>query len=217
MAANPVSLADSSIRLPLEDGAFHVRMRIPFSIIWHFDPSISQCRPRKPWVAKLFGQCDSLPFKTVKLAIRHLFQISQQPSGLLFGREEPVRFSVASCDVDNWEHLGSSNFLLTFSVGAEDNGNTRVLVFEANEKLVRGSIHFSGEEFGEKEKAAWTAGWTDLVKPCGRPDSFLTPLEREMRDENLVQYYMDTTWLRCLAVSTRTSRPEAYFASHKLW
>ncbi|KAF8846408.1 hypothetical protein BDZ45DRAFT_682537 [Acephala macrosclerotiorum] len=147
MAAIPVSLADSSIRLPLEDGAFHVHMTIPFSLIGHFDPSIIQYRPRNTWVARLFGQGRNLSTKTVELAGRHLRQISQQLNGLLFGREEPVRLAVASCDADNWEHLGGSNFLWSFFVGAEDSSNT-----------------------------------------------------------------IDTTGLRCLAVSTRRSRPKAYFA-----
>jgi hypothetical protein len=210
MAAIPVSLANSEIRLPLEVGAFHVHMTIPFSLIRHFDPSTIQCKPRNPWVARLFGQGYSLSSRAVKLAIRHLRQISQQLSGLLFGREEPVQFTVASCDADNWEHLSGSNFYLTFLVGAEDNGNARVLVFEANEKLVQGSIHFFGEELGEKEKAAWTAGWMNLVMPYERPDSYSTPLEREMLNKNRVlhRHYK----AKVPSSLDEKESPKAYFA-----
>jgi hypothetical protein len=85
------------------------------------------------------------------------------------------------------EQLGGSNSHLTFFVGAEDSGNIRLLVFEAHEKLIRGSIHFSGKEVGEKEKAAWTEGWTNLVQPYQRPDEiFSTPLDCEMMNKNHV-------------------------------
>ena len=96
-----------------------------------------------------------------------------------------------SCDADNFEQLGASNFHLTFFAGSEDNGNIRLLVFDANEKLVHGSIHFSGEELGEKEKAAWTEGWMNL--PCQKSEMFSTPFEfdPEMVNKNLVlhQHY----------------------------
>lgn len=94
-----------------------------------------------------------------------------------------------SCDADNFEQLGASNFHLTFSAASENNSNIRLLVFEANEKLVHGSIHFSGEELGEKEKAAWTEGWMDrmnLVQSCERSEMFSTPFDREMWNKNLV-------------------------------
>jgi hypothetical protein len=76
---------------------------------------------------------------------------------------------------------------LIFFVGTEDSGNIRLLVFEAYEKLVRGSIYFSGKELGEKEKAAWTEGWMNLVQPYQRPDeNFSTPLDCEMMNKNYV-------------------------------
>lgn len=181
-----ISLVNNSICLPLDDGAFHVYMAVPFSLIAHFDPSIIQYRPRRCWFAALFGQGRSPGGKAAELALFRLRTISQQLSGLLFGREEAVKYVVASCDADDWEHLGSSNFHWTFFLGAEDNDDARVLVFKANEKLVQGSIQFSGEELGEKEKAAWKAGWRNLVKTCERLDSYSTPLEREMWDKNSV-------------------------------
>jgi hypothetical protein len=93
-----------------------------------------------------------------------------------------------SFDADNFKQLGGSNFHLTFFVGSEDNGNLRLLVFEANEKLVHGSIHFSGEELGEKEKAAWTEGWMNLVQPCQKSEMSSTPFEfdLEIHNKNLV-------------------------------
>jgi hypothetical protein len=106
---------------------------------------------------------------------------------LLFGIEERVRNNNGSCDADNWEQLGGSNSHLTFFVGAEDSGNIRLLVFEAHKKLVRGSIHFSGKYSGEKEKAAWTEGWMNLVQPYQKPDEvFSTPLDCEMMNKNHV-------------------------------
>lgn len=101
-----------------------------------------------------------------------------------------------SCDADNFEQLGASKFHLTFFAGSEDNSNIRLLVFEANEKLIHGSIHFSGEELGEKEKAAWTEGWMDrmnLVKSRQRSEMFSTPFDHEMWNKNLV---LDTIGLR---------------------
>jgi hypothetical protein len=108
---------------------------------------------------------------------------------LLFGREEPVLYAVASCDANSFKQLGGSNFHWTFFVGSEDSGNIRLLVFEANEKLVYGSIHFSGEELGEKEKAVWTEGWMNrmnLVQSCQRPETFSTLSNPEMENKNFV-------------------------------
>ncbi|KAE9373113.1 hypothetical protein N431DRAFT_503866 [Stipitochalara longipes BDJ] len=185
------------------DGGFHVHMTIPLSLIGHFDPRILECRPRNRWLARLFGEGRSIQDKTFRLAIRPVFQIARQLNGLLFGREEPALGSVGSCDADNWEHFGGSNFHLTFFAGAEDDDNARVLVFEASEKLVQGSIHFSGEELGEEEKAAWIAEWMRMPG-WGEPDPFYTPL----------QY---STTIGCLAVSTRRSRPKAYLARTATW
>ncbi len=74
---------------------------------------------------------------------------------------------------------------MTFFVGAEDSGDIRLLVFEAQEELVQGSIHFSGKELGEKEKAAWTEGWMNQVQLYQRPDETdSTPLDCEMMSKN---------------------------------
>jgi hypothetical protein len=106
---------------------------------------------------------------------------------LLFGSKERVRYSNGSWDADDWEQLGGSNCHLSFFVGAEDSSNIRLLDFEAHEKLVQGSIHFSGKELGEKEKAAWTEGWMNLVQPYQKPDEvFSTPLDCEMMNKNHV-------------------------------
>jgi hypothetical protein len=111
---------------------------------------------------------------------------------LFIGREEPGLYAVISYNADNWEQLGDSNFHWTFFVRSKNNSNIRHLVFEANEKLFHGSIHF-GEELGEKEKAAWTEGWMNLVQPCQRSEIFSTPFEfdPEMWNKNHVlhQYY----------------------------
>jgi hypothetical protein len=133
----------------------------------------------------LFGEGHSPQTKTIHLAGRYLHQISDQLSRLLFGREEPTKLAVVGFDVDDWEHISSSKFLWTCFAGTEGSGNARVLVFEAEEKLDQGSIHFSGEELGEAEMAAWGVKWMNQVKTWEKPDSFLTPQWREILDKNL--------------------------------
>jgi len=129
----------------------------------------------RPFIQGLHAFCSSYPpdLATTKwLALR---------------KRERVRYNNGSCDADNWEQFGGSNFHLTLFVGAEDSRNIRLLVFEAQEKLVQGSLHFSGKGLGEKEKAAWTEGWMNLVQPYQKPDEvFSTPLDCEMMNKNHV-------------------------------
>lgn len=180
MASIPVSLANSSICLPLQDRGIHVHMAIPFPFIEYLDPSIIRF-----WTAELPGQGTSPRGKTVQLAIPHLSHISRQLSRLLFGSDKPIRNTVGSCNAEDLEHLRRSDFLWTFFVGAEDVGNARILVFKANRSLVQGRVDFSGEELGEKERADWTVGWMNQVKTCEVSDLYSTALEREMWNKNL--------------------------------
>lgn len=180
MAAIPVSLADSEICLPLQDRGIHIHMAIPFPFIEHLDPSIIQF-----WNGGLPGQGSSPRGKTVELATPHLRHISQQLSRVLFECEKPIRYTVGSCNAEDWEHLRRSDFLWTFFVGAENISNARILIFKATDSLDQGRIHFSVEELGEKERAVWTAGWKNQVKTCEVSDLYSTPLKREMWNKSL--------------------------------
>lgn len=168
MTAIPVFVVPKpEIPLPLkEDDGYHVHVIVPFSLIVRdLDPNATRApvtlehRRFTWWATRLFGRWKEISsepqLEAIGIANPHLTNIWPRLSAILFGREEPARYSMTACDVEDWKHVNGSHVFWTAFVGAIDNTNTRVVVLRADGSLVHGGIQFTLEEMGDKDKQAW--------------------------------------------------------------
>jgi hypothetical protein len=107
------------------------------------------------------------------LATPYHDHVWQQLSLRLFGKHEPMLYSVVGSDIEDWERASAGTLSWAFATGATDDDidHVRVIILKANYSLDgAGRIVFTVEEMDEGEKAAWKAVWMDMAPYTLRRD-----------------------------------------------